>query len=136
MKLVRLARKRWEVLAFCDSRGRCPVTEFLEGLMGTSYQVAAVRMGRLLVIQIPTNGPPRSEPLCKSLGEGLFELRKQPKGKKLRIVWFYGGGAVVVCAVAFTKAERTPRSQIERARALQRSYMEAKRNGTLEISDT
>ena len=135
MKLVRLARKRWEVLAVCDNRDQCPVTEFLEALKGTSYQVAAEQMGRLLVTQIPINGPPRTEPICKPLGEGLFEFRKQPKGKKLRVVWFYGGGAVVVCAVAFTKAERTPRTEIERARAHQKRYLEARRDGTLEISD-
>lgn len=133
MKLVRLARKRWDVLAVCDSRGRCSVTEFLESLEGTSYQVAAEKMARILVVQVPGNGPPRAEPLCKPLGDGLFEFRKQPKGKKLRVVWFYGGGAVVVCAVAFTKAERTPRTEIERARALQRQYLEARRDGALEI---
>jgi phage-related protein len=136
MKLVRLARKRWDVLAVCDSRGECPVTEFLDGLKGTSHQVAAEQMGRLIVIQVPTNGPPKTEPICKPLGDGLFEFRRQPKGKKLRVVWFYGGGAVVVCAVAFTKAERTPRAEIERARAYQRRYLEAKRDGTLEISET
>jgi phage-related protein len=135
MKLVRLARKRWDVLAVCDSRGGCPVTEFLENLKGTSYQIAAEQMGRLLVVQVPASGPPRTEPICKPLGDGLFEFRRQPKGKKLRVVWFYGGGAVVVCAAAFTKAERTPRTEIERARAHQRRYLEARNNGKLEISD-
>jgi|SRR6185436_6870996 len=136
MKLVRLARKRWEVLGICDSRDECPVTRFLEDLKGTSYQLAAKQMARLLVVQVPANGPPRTEPICKPLGDGLFEFRRQPKGKKLRVVWFYGGGAVVVCAAAFTKAERTPRTEIERARAYQRRYLEARRDGTLEISDT
>lgn len=134
MKLVRLARKRWEVLAICDSRGECPVTEFLDGLKGTSYQLAAEQMVRLLLFQVPVSGPPRAEPISKPLGDGLFEFRKQPKGKKLRVVWFYGGGAVVVCAVAFTKAERTPRTEIERARAHQKRYLEARRDGTLEIT--
>jgi hypothetical protein len=75
MKVVRLARKRWEVLAVCDSRGRCPVTEFLEDLEGTGYQVAAEQMVQLLVVQVPANGPPRNAPLCKPLGDGLFEFR-------------------------------------------------------------
>jgi phage-related protein len=89
----------------------------------------------LLLNRIPKAGPPRAEPLCKPLGHGLFEFRRQPKGKKLRVIWFYGGGAVIVCAVAFTKAERTPRTQIERARALKKAYLEDKRDEKLEISN-
>jgi len=135
MKLVRIARKRWDVLAVCDSRGGCPVTEFLADLEGTSYQVAVEQMVLMLKVHVPANGPPKTEPLCKSLGEGLYEFRRQPKGKKLRVVWFYGGGAVIVCAAAFTKGERTPRTEIARARAHQRRYKEAKHDGTLEISD-
>jgi len=132
MQLVRIARRRWDVLAYRDHRGSCPVLDFLEGLTG-SYLAAAEQMLRLLVQIIPENGPPKTEPLCKSLGDGLFELRKQPKGKKLRVVWFYGTGAVIVCVAAFTKAERTPRAEIDRARALQREYWEARRHGRLEI---
>lgn len=135
MKLVRIGRKRWEVLAICDSRGRCQVADFLVDLEGTTGQIAAEQMLRLLRTQVPVSGPPKAEPLCKSLGDGLYEFRKQPKGKKLRVVWFYGGGAVIVCAAAFTKAERTPRAQLERARAQQLAYLEDRRNGKLEITD-
>jgi len=135
MKLVRIAKLRWEVLAVCDHRGHCPVTDFLTDLKGTSYQIAAAEVFELLLNRIPKAGPPRAEPLCKSLGHGLFEFRRQPKGKKLRVIWFYGGGAVIVCAVAFTKAERTPRTQIERARALQKAYLEDKRDEKIEISN-
>jgi phage-related protein len=132
IELVRIARGRWDVLASRDHRGNCQVLDFLDGLTG-SYQAVAGQMGRLLAQIIPKQGPPKTEPLCKSLGDGLFELRKQPKGKKLRVVWFYGMGAVIVCVAAFTKAERTPRSEIVRARALQREYWEAKKHGRVKI---
>ena len=132
MELVRIARKRWDILATRDHRGNCQVLDFLDDLTG-SYQAAAEQMGHLLALVIPEHGPPKTEPLCKSLGNGLFELRKQPKGKKLRVVWFYGTGAVIVCVAAFTKAERTPRAEIVRARALQREYWEAKKHGRVEI---
>lgn len=135
MKLVRIAQKHWEVLAICDSRGMCLAMEFLGDLMGTTYQIAAEQMFRLLTIQTPANGPPKTEPLCKSLGDGLYEFRKQPKGKKLRVVWFYGGGAVVVCAVAFTKGERTPRNKIAQARLLRERYGRAKAAQEIEIID-
>lgn len=134
MKLLRIAQGEWEVLGVPDQRGVCPVIEFLESLTG-DYQVAARQMLLLLYEQIPDNGPPKAEPACKSLGDGLYEFRKQPKGKKLRVVWFYGGGPVIVCVAAFTKAERTPRSEIVRARDLQQKYREAKKNGRLDILD-
>jgi phage-related protein len=132
MQLVRIARRRWDVLAYRDHRGNCPVLEFLENMTG-SYGVAAEQMRRLLEQIIPEHGPPKGEPLSKSLGDGLFELRRQPKGKKLRVVWFYGTGSVIVCVAAFTKAERTPRAEIARARALQRDYWEARKHGRVEI---
>ena len=136
MKLVRLSKLRWEVLAVCDSRGKCQVTDFLVDLKGTTYQLAAEQVLELLLGRVPRAGPPKVEPLCKPLGNGLYEFRKQPKGKKLRVLWFYGGGRVVVCVAAFTKAERTPRNAVDRARALQKAYLEEERNGKLEISNS
>lgn len=74
MQLVRIARKRWEVLAFCDHRGGCPVLDFLEGLTG-AYQAAGEQMLALLGQLIPENGPPKGEPLCK-LQREYWEVKK------------------------------------------------------------
>jgi phage-related protein len=134
MKLVRLAKARWEVLALCDGQGRCQVLDFLGDLKG-SYAAAASSMLVLLLETVPKGGPPRFEPRCKHLGNGLYEFRKQPKGKKLRVVWFYGGGSVIVCTAAFKKAERTPRTEIDRARLLQERYRLARARGAIEILD-
>jgi len=89
----------------------------------------------LLKNTIPDLGPPKEEPQCKSLGNGVFEFRKQPKGKKLRVLWFYGGTAVIVCAAAFKKAERTPRVQLDQARFLRKQYWIARSRGEVEIVD-
>jgi phage-related protein len=132
MNLVRIAKLRWDVLAILDARGHCPVLEFLSDLQGPQ-RIAAEQMLALLRHQIPANGPPKGAPLCKSLGDGLYELRRQPKGKKLRLVWFYGGGAVIVCAAAFTKAERTPRTELERAKQAQEDYWHARARSELRI---
>lgn len=132
MKLVRLAKRRWDVLAVLDAREHCEVLDFLTD-PEESYRTAAQAMLRLLFEAIPSGGPPRAEPLGKSLGDGLHELRKQPKGKKLRVVWFYGGGAIVVCAVAFVKAERTPRTKLAQAVLLRERYRVAKDANEIEI---
>lgn len=134
MKLVRIAREEWDVLAVLDSREKCQVLDFLADLEGPE-KTAAESMIWLLKKLVPRSGPPHSSTLCKSLGEGVFELRKQPKGKKLRVLWFYGGEAVIVCTAAFKKAERTPRIPLDQARFLCKQYWIARSRGELEISD-
>lgn len=132
MKLVRLAKGKWEVLAVLDARDRCEVLDLLV-TPDESYRIAARAMLNLLFDIVPFDGPPTREPLCKSLGHGLYEFRKQPKGKKLRVLWFYGAGSVVVCATAFTKAERTPRNRLTQGTALREWYLAAKSRGRVEI---
>jgi|SRR6185295_7384973 len=134
MKLLRIARRNWDVLAVCDRRGDCQVLSFLEELRGPE-EVAAESMLWLLQEAVPIYGPPKGEPLCKSLGAGVYELRKQPKGKKLRVLWFYGGTAVIVCTAAFKKAERTPRVQLDQARFLRKQYWIARSRGEIDIVD-
>lgn len=134
MKLVRIAREEWDVLAVLDSREKCQVLDFLADLDGPE-KTAAEGMMWLLEELVPRNGPPRSGILCKSLGDGVFEFRKQPKGKKLRVLWFYGGAAVIVCTAAFKKAERTPRVQLDQARFLSKQYWIARSRGELEIQE-
>lgn len=126
MRLVRLARERWDVLAVLDHRGRCQVVEFLEAL-ASNYQAAREGMLYLLRVVLPRSGPPvQNSQISKPLGGGIFELRRQPKGRKLRVVFFYDSSFRIVCTSAFTKAETTPRREIESARFLARRYREAK----------
>jgi phage-related protein len=135
MKLRRIARVEWDVLAVCDQRGDCQVLSFLQELTGVEGK-AAKGMLALLEGTVASSGPPKGEPVCKSLGDGVYEFRKQPKGKKLRVLWFYGGTAVIVCTAAFKKAERTPRVQLERARFLRKQYWLARSRDELEIIDS
>jgi phage-related protein len=134
MKLMRIGWESWEVLAICDARGRAPVLESLLAFERSSA-VASHAMLALLRQVVPAMGPPHGEPLSKPLGDGIYELRKQPKGKKLRVVWFYGIGQVIVCTFAFAKAEGTPRLLVERSRLLRRQYLAARARGEVEILD-
>jgi phage-related protein len=134
VKLVRIGWESWEVLAVCDHRGRCQVLEFLDEFERSS-PAATHAMIAILGQSLPAEGPPRTEPLCKSLGNGIYELRKQPKGKKLRVLWFYGVGQVVVCTYAFSKGERTPQIRIEQSRLLRKQYLADRIRGDLEITE-
>jgi Phage derived protein Gp49-like (DUF891) len=126
MKLVRLAKGRWEVLAVLDRRGRCPVLDFLDELNG-DLRPARELLNRSLRLYMPLEGPPTaSTHLCKPLGDGLFELRRQPKGPKPGVLFFQDGGHRIVCTNAFSNLETTPRSEIELARGLREQYFAAR----------
>ena len=135
MKLVRIARAKWEVLAVVDARGHCQVLDFLAGL-APNLGAAQRFLFRFLRTRLPLEGPPIGNvDLCKSLGDGIFEFRRQPKGPKLRILFFYDDGCRIVCTNAFAKAERTPRAEIELARDLRTRYFEAKFRRGLVVED-
>jgi phage-related protein len=135
MRLLRMALGNWEVLTVLDNRGRPPVLDFLKGL-GESYRFARSGMISLLIDKIPKLGPPRqNRNLCKPLGGGLFELRQQTRGPKLRVIFFYDSGNRIVCVRAFVKAEITPRTDLEIARSLRRLYFEARFEDGLRIED-
>lgn len=133
MQLVRVARMHWDVLAVLDGRGRCRVLDYIAGL-GANYAAARRALIRVLRIELPQNGPPtHNAQLCKSLGGGIFEIRRQPKGQKLRVLFFYDDGCRIVCTNAFSKAETTPQAEVELARELRDRYLVAKFRRKLEI---
>jgi phage-related protein len=133
MKLVRIACLYWDVLAVLDGRGRCPVLDYIDGL-GANYAAAKRGLIRVLRIELPQNGPPaHNAQLCKPLGGGIFEIRRRPKGQKLRVLFFYDDGYRIVCTNAFSKAETTPRTEVELARELRGRYLLARFRRMLEI---
>jgi phage-related protein len=55
---------------------------------------------------------------------------------RLRVLWFYDQGRLIVCSHAFVKRTRkTPPSEIDRAQAVFDTYQNAKRSGTLKVED-
>jgi phage-related protein len=133
MKLVRIACLYWDVLAVLDGRGRCQVLDYIDGL-GANYVAAKRGLIRVLRVELPQDGPPtHNAQRCKSLGGGIFEIRRQPKGQKLRVLFFYDDGCRIICTNAFSKAETTPQTEIVLARELRERYMTAKFRRKLEI---
>lgn len=134
MKLVRIVRAQWDVLAVADPRGRCQVLEFLDRL--ERGHPAARFLAVFLRVYLPLEGPPRGNAQhCKPLGDGIFELRHQPKGPKPRILFFYDDQCRIVCTSAFWKSEKTPRAELESARRSREEYFRAKSEGSLEVED-
>lgn len=91
------------------------VHRFLDGLDPPTR-----KKGRALLEDAARFGPPQHNiTQCRSLGDGLFEL----KGNQLRIIFFYEPGSRIVCTHAFIKKRNTEtRAEIERARRLRAGY--------------
>jgi hypothetical protein len=55
MKLVRIAKGRWEVLAVVDHRGRCQVLDFLDQLR-SGFRAAQEFLNLFLRVYLPLEG--------------------------------------------------------------------------------
>ena len=98
----------WELRCYLDGRGGNPVDEFIEKL--PEEDQALVRARVAFSAQV---GNRAREPLSKSLGKGLFELRV----RACRVFYCFKLGRIIVLVHAFTKkTQKTPKGEIDMAR--------------------
>ena len=95
------------------STGRCPVREFLDELKASDPgDFAAVLAGLAKLRHRNYHG----EPLSKSLGDGLFELRHVGK-LNTRILWFFMKGRRIIAVHAVrNKGKAVPAHDLRTAR--------------------
>lgn len=130
MKLRRVRRGQWDVLAMCGVRGECPLVDFLASLE-THLEADGRGMLRLLAYTAE-QGPPRSVEASHKIAGDIWELI----AGRLRVLWFYDQGRLIVCSHGFLKRTRkTPPGEIERAQAAFDAYHRAKKAGTLKVED-
>lgn len=121
MKLWKLAKARWTVYAVCDDAGSCPVLDFLASLDEAMRRKLWAEI-RLTAQRGPEKHNTQKSRKIKGYSE-LYELKRGARrGPKARILYFYRRGMVVICTNGFTKAERTPRDELERAEAIRVEY--------------
>jgi hypothetical protein len=105
MKLVRIAKGRWEVLAVVDSGGSCPVLDLLDP--SGSRREPQVFLSRFLRVYLPLEGPPVSSlPRCRSLADGVFELRSRPGSHEPSVLFFADKDHRIVCASTLSSKPR------------------------------
>jgi len=137
MRLVRVGRAVWDVVAITDGKGGSVLTE-LDDIDPSYYHAETMRV--LIEQYVPRNGPPVHNPLrCRPLGDDIFEFKAGPEtGPKLRVLWFYDAGDPIerrriVCTHSFLKkTKKTPPAEKARAVRLRGEYLEAKGLGALE----
>jgi phage-related protein len=119
----------WQVLAVCTERGQCPLLEFLDGLEG-SLAGDSRRMLALLA-RVADQGPSRNVEVSHQVGGALWELIQG----RLRVLWFYDVGRVVVCSHGFVKrTQKTPARELDLARASRARYLRARERRLIEIA--
>ena len=95
----------WRIECYLDSRGNNPVEEFIGTLPVGERASLRARIDFLAEV-----GNRAREPLSKSLGGGLFELRV----KACRIFYcFKPAGVIVLLHGFFKKSQKTPRREME-----------------------
>lgn len=133
MKLLRLAKQQWTVLAVQNDRGNCQVLDLL-----SESGDPGERLLSDLRESIPARGPPlNNQEFSKSLRDKIFEFREPTtKGGTLRVLWFYDENKLVVCANGVLKKRGdTPAELIDAAVKVRTAYFEAKKVDQLTITD-
>lgn len=117
MQTLEIRRDRWTVLALCSRRGDCPLLRFLAELEGDLERDG--RRMLALLDRVSQHGPPRNVDVSHQVGDGIWEFIQG----RLRVLWFYDSGRLVVCSHGFVKKSRkTPALELERARRCQQEY--------------
>ena len=67
-------------------------------------------------------GFPMGMPLCRSLGDGIWELRSALPNRIARVLFLIDGQTFVVLHGFIKKSQQTPKAEFETARGRQRTY--------------
>lgn len=127
MRLEVVRSGLWQVLAVCTERGSCPLLEFLSGLEGCL--AGDGRRMLALLARVAEQGPPRNTEVSHQVGDAIWELIQG----RLRVLWFYDVGRVVVCSHGFVKRTRkTPARELDLARASRARYLQARERRLIE----
>jgi len=99
------------VVFYRSSTGVEPVRVWLRGLPNDDRQKIGIDLATVQV------GWPIGMPLCRSLGEGLWEMRSGlPSRRIARILLFVHGGRIGIVHGFIKKTQKIPPDEIELAR--------------------
>lgn len=114
-----------EIKFYKDKNEKCPVEEFLNSL--------DIKMRRKMLRSIEALqqlGIVLREPLSKPLDDGIFELRAQLGNNITRVMYFFVIGNKAVLTHGFIKkTQKTPPSEIERAKKIRQDYISRHKGG-------
>lgn len=79
---------------------------------------------------VAETGPPHNTAICHQIDEDIWQIEQG----RIRVLWFYDEGKVIVLTQGFIKStQKTPDSEKRAARETLKRYKEAKRSRTLTV---
>jgi len=104
---------QWKVYYYTESKGGCPVKEFIDSLPSREQARILARIGFL-----EEKGIALHRPYADLLEDGIHELRAKVSKLRYRVLYFFWERKKIVLTHGFTKVtRRTPKSEIKRAKA-------------------
>lgn len=112
----------FEVIFYDKKNGTEPAKDFILTL-NNKMRAKVLRTIKLLA----DNGPELREPLSKSLGYGIFELRIKFASDTSRILYFFYVDQLIILTNGFIKkTQKTPSSEINKAKRYRTDYLDRK----------
>ena len=121
---------QYTVFAVCDSRGNPVLLDFFSEL-GPNFQKDLDAMLQLLEA-CAVSGPSRNTEISHKIQGEIWEFIKG----RLRVLWFYDQGRIVICTHGFIKKTRkTPARELNRAENMRQEYLTAKNEDNIIIQE-
>lgn len=128
MILFEIAKAGYAVYAIGKDEQHCQLLDFL-GTIGSNLEKDRDRILALLK-RVAQKGPPRNTEISHQIKNEIFEFIQG----RLRVLWFYDEGKIIVCTHGFIKKSRkTPVAEIEQALSAWDRYFEHKKKGPFKI---
>ena len=119
-ELVRKIVSKFTIEFYERENGDIPVEEFLNSL---DKKMSAKILGIMGILQ--EKGNLLREPYSKHLDDGIFEIRGKVGTDISRVLYFfYYEGKIIFTNGFIKKAQKTPKSEIEKAKTYRSNYLE------------
>ncbi len=113
-------QEAWSIVFYRDEQGASPVRDFLQSLDEDVQQSIGWAIEQLRVRNITAR-----EPLVRHLEDKLWELRRESRTNIYRVIYLFFRGRRIVLLHGFQKkTQKTPRQELEIARARYRTFIQ------------
>lgn len=106
----------YDVIFYRTEAGNEPALDWFRDLSAEERRIVGYDLRTLQI------GFPMGMPLCKSLGDGLWELRSSLPGKIARVIFFTDGEKFIVVHGFIKKSQKTPKEELNAAKARKKLY--------------
>lgn len=129
MLLRLICRGVWRLYAVCSARGECELLDFLDADKSDRFRDDKNRMLAHLDRVAHTFERPRQAEISHLVDRelGIWQFTRG----RIRVLWFYDEGRLMLFSHGFVKKTRTtPPGELDKARRKIKAYFQAKTDGT------